>query len=125
MAVPVVVAVVQRPPMLLDGEATLKLAVARLHEAADAGARVVVFPETYVPGYPVWMWNLKPGPDYGLTSRIHAALLANSVDLASDGLAPVLNAAAERGVFVVCGIHERDGEHSRASLYNTLVMAGP
>ena len=33
--------------------------------------------------------------------------------------------AAERGVAVVCGIHEREGEFSRATLYNTLVTIGP
>jgi len=125
MGAPLTVAVVQRPPMLLDRDATLKSAIAHLHEAADAGARLVVFPETYLPGYPVWMWNLKPGEDYGLTSRIHDALMANSVDLATDVLQPLLDAAAERRVFVVCGVHERDGEHSRATLYNALVTIGP
>src|SRR6478672_7651566 len=113
MGAPLTVAVVQRPPTLLDREATLKSAIAHLHEAADAGARLIVFPETYLPGYPVWMWNLKPGDDYGLTSRIHAALMDNSVDLAADDLRALLDAAAERRVFVVCGVHERDGEHSR------------
>src|SRR3954469_2508237 len=125
MGAPLTVALVQRPPVLLDREATLKAAVTSVHEAADAGARLIVFPETYVPGYPVWMWNLKPGEDYGLTSRIHAELLANSVDLATDDLQPLFDAAAERHVFVVCGVHERDGEHSRATLYNTLVTIGP
>jgi len=38
------VAVVQQPPVLLDREATLAAAVACLHTAADAGARLVVFP---------------------------------------------------------------------------------
>jgi nitrilase len=37
----------------------------------------------------------------------------------------LFDAAAERHVFAVCGVHERDGEHSRATLYNTLVTIGP
>ncbi len=119
------VAVVQRPPVLLDRDATLDNAVKHLHEAADAGARLVVFPETYLPGYPVWIWGLRPGGDYRLTSEIHATLLANSVDLGSDDLRPLCDAAAERNVLTVCGIHERDGEYSRATLYNTLVTIGP
>jgi len=119
------VGVVQQPPVLLDGPATLRAAVDRLHEAADAGARLVVFPETYVPGYPVWIWRLRPGPDYGLTSAIHAQLVDNSVDLAADGLRPLRDAAAERGVVVVCGIHEREGRFSRATLYNTVITIGP
>ena len=118
------VAVVQRPPVLLDGPATLAAAVDQLREAADAGARLVVFPEAYVPGYPVWIWRLRPGPDYGLTSTLHAKLVENSVDLTTDGLRPLREAAAERGVTVVCGIHEREGRFSRATIYNSVVTIG-
>ena len=118
------VAVVQEPPVLLDREATLTAAVGHLRRAADGGARLVVFPEAYVPGYPVWIWRLRPEADYELTSAIHRELLANSIDLVADGLRPLRDAAAERGVVVVCGIHEREGEFSRATLYNTLVTIG-
>ncbi len=118
------VAVVQEPPVLLDRAATLAAAVGHLHDAADGGARLVVFPEAYVPGYPVWIWRLRPEADYELTSTIHRELLANSVDLVADALRPLRDAAAERGVVVVCGIHEREGEFSRATLYNTLVTIG-
>jgi predicted amidohydrolase len=65
------VAVVQRPPLLLDRAGTLRAAVSHLHEAADAGARVIVFPETYIPGYPVWIWRLRPEEDSSLTGQIH------------------------------------------------------
>jgi nitrilase len=116
------VAVVQQPPVLLDLKATLEAAVEHVHTAADNGAHVVVFPETYLPGYPVWIWRLRPGPDYDLTSTIHRELIDNSVDLAADGLRPLREAALERSVVAVCGIHERDGEYSRATLYNTIVV---
>jgi nitrilase len=119
------IAIVQRPPVLLDREATLARAVAHLHEAADAGARLVVFPEAFVPGYPLWIWYLRPGPDYGLTSEIHARLLANAVDLDANGLAELSSAAADRSVTVVCGVHEREGSFGRSTLYNTLVTIGP
>jgi nitrilase len=124
MTDPFTVAVVQRPPVLLDRTATLKGAIEHLHEAADAGARLLVFPETYLPGYPVWMWKLKPGADYDLTDRIHRELLDQSVDLDADELRPLRDAAAERGVVVMCGVHERDGSFSRATIYNTLVTIG-
>jgi nitrilase len=115
------VAIVQQPPVLLDREATLAAAVTHLHAAAEAGAQLVVFPETYVPGYPVWIWRLQPGADYDLTSEIHAKLVDNSVDLVADGLRPLRDAAAERNLVVVCGLNEREGEFSRSTLYNTLV----
>jgi nitrilase len=118
------VAVVQQPPVLLDREATLARAVEQLHVAADAGSRLLVFPETYIPGYPAWIWRLRPGTDFDLTSEIHAQLVDNSVDLAADGLRLLRDAAAERKVVVVCGVHERDGDFSRATLYNTIVTIG-
>jgi nitrilase len=99
-------------------------AVRQVREAAGAGAHLVVFPETYFPGYPVWIWRLQPGPDYGLTSAIHSKLIENSINLAGDGLRPLCDAAAEHRVNVVCGIHERDGMFSRATLYNTVVTIG-
>jgi len=115
------VAAVQRPPALLQRDASIEKAICSLHEAADAGAGLIVFPETYIPGYPVWVWSLRPGGDYGLSANIHDRLLANSVDLSASHLRPLQDAAAERGVVVVCGIHERDGRYSGATLYNTLV----
>ena len=74
------VAVVQEPPVLLDREATLAAAVGHLRRAADGGARLVVFPEAYVPGYPVWIWRLRPEADFELTSAIHRELLADTQD---------------------------------------------
>jgi nitrilase len=118
------VAVVQRPPVLLDLEITRKTAVDAVSEAAEAGAGLAVFPEAFLPGYPVWIWSLRPGNDYDLSHQIYAELLANSVDLASDDLRPIQEVAAARGMVVVCGVHEREGSYSRATLYNTLVTIG-
>ena len=118
------VAVVQRPPVLLDRDSTMKAAVAAVSEAAGEGAGLIVFPETYLPGYPVWIWSLRPGEDYALSQALHAQLLAGSIDLTTDDLAPLRDVAAAHGVVVVCGIHEREGSYSRATLYNSLVTIG-
>jgi nitrilase len=115
------VAIVQQPPVLLDRDATLAAAVGHLHTAAQDGANLVVFPETFIPGYPAWIWRLRPGDDFELTSEIYARLLDNSVDLEADGLKHLREAAAERHLVVVCGVHERDGSFGRSTLYNTQV----
>src|ERR1700686_3210102 len=96
------VAIVQRPPVLLDRAATLNAAVTHLQSAAEAGARLVVFPETFIPGYPAWIWRLRPGDDHDLTGEIHRRLVENSVDLAADGLKSLREAAAELHLVVVC-----------------------
>ena len=118
------VAVIQRPPVFLDRAATLENAVASLAEAAASGARLAVFAEALVPGYPAWMWRLRPGPDMALTERIHARLRANSVSLAADELSPLREAARRHELTVVCGLHERDEALGGGTLYNTVVTIG-
>ena len=118
------VAVIQQPPVLLDRDATLAAAVTYLRDAAAGGASLAVFPETFVPGYPAWIWRLRPGADYDLTDEIHQQLVENSIDLATDGLRPLRDAAAELGMVVVCGVHEREGAFGRSTLYNTAVTIG-
>ena len=124
-ASPYRVAVVQHPPVALNRPKTLARGVELLDEAAAGGAKLVSFPETWVPGYPEWVWRLKPGDDYGLSGDIHKRLLENSVDLKAGQLKPIQAAARRLKVTVSIGIHERDGEFSRGTLYNSVVLIGP
>jgi len=119
------VAVVQHPPVLLDRDQTIRRGTELIEEAARNGARLISFPEAWIPGYPEWLWRLRPGDDYTLTGEIHALLLENAVDLAGGELAPLQETAARLQVTVVVGVQERDGEFSRGSLYNTMVIIGP
>ncbi len=119
------VAVIQQAPVLLHRDETLTRGVELLGEAARAGAQLVSFPETWVPGYPEWLWRLRPGQDYALTGEIHARLLDNAVDLDGGQLRPIQDAAREHGVTVLIGVHERDGRFSRGTLYNAAVLVGP
>ena len=118
------IAIIQHAPKMLDREATVEKACQLIRAAADAQARLIVFPEAFVPGYPAWAWRLRPGLDWDTSAQIHQRLLENAVDLARDGLAPVRKAAAEAGVTVVMGINERDGNVGRSTLYNSVVVIG-
>jgi nitrilase len=124
MTAEVQIAIVQQPPILLKRDETLARGVELIAEAAEHGARLVSFPETWVPGYPEWLWRLRPGEDFELTGEIHRRLLENAVDLEQGQLEPVQKAARERGVVVSIGINERDGAFSRGTLYNTVVLIG-
>src|SRR2546427_11295868 len=90
------VAIVQQAPVFLDRGTTLAKAVAAIEEAAQAGACLIVFPEAFVPGYPAWIWRLRPSGDMGLSERLHSLLRANAVNLAGDDLAPLREAARRR-----------------------------
>ena len=118
------VAIAQLAPVFLDRVATIERAVDAVGEAAAGGAQLVVFPEAFVPGYPAWLWRLRPGTDMALTEQLHARLRAQAVDLAADDLAPLREAARRHGVTIVCGINERDAAFSGDTLYNSVVVIG-
>jgi len=119
------VAVIQKPPKFLDRERTIQDAVSLVREAVSCKASLVIFPEAFIPGYPVWIWRLRPGRDSALSAELYAQLLKNAVTLSGDDLRPLREAAKQEGVTIVCGIDERDGELSRGTLYNTVVVIGP
>lgn len=119
------VAIVQEPPVFLDRDKTVEKAAHWIRKTAGDGAELVVFSEAFIAGYPAWIWRLKPGGDWGLSEQLHARLLDNAVQLGSDQLSPLQDAAREMGVTVVCGVNERDSETSRATLYNTVLTIGP
>jgi len=119
------VAISQKPPVLLDLDATIDRALATLDEVAANGARLVVFPEAYLPGYPTWIWRLRPGGDMALGNKLHAELRKNAVDIGAGGLDPICRAAAKHKLVVVMGLHERDAKFSGTTLFNTVVVIGP
>ncbi len=119
------IAVIQKPPVLLNLEATLERAVASIAEVARAGAKLAVFPEAFLPGYPTWIWRLKPGADMALAGEIHGRLRDNAVDIDGGALAPLMAAAREHGITVVCGMNEVDRRYSGSTLFNSAVVIGP
>ena len=56
------VAAVQAAPVFLDREATVEKACSILSDVATQGAALAVFPETWIPGYPVWANTESTGP---------------------------------------------------------------
>lgn len=118
-------AVIQKPPVLLDRAKTIEAALASIEEAAANGASLLVFPEAYIPGYPTWIWRLRPGGDMALSGELHARLRDNAVDLARGDLQPLQDAAVRHGATIVIGIHELDSAFSGTTLFNTVVVIGP
>ncbi|MGW3168201.1 carbon-nitrogen hydrolase family protein [Streptomyces sp. NPDC001142] len=120
------VAIVQQPPALLDLEESVRRAVGHITEAAQAGATLVVFPETWLTCYPAWVFGLAGWQD-GTARHWHARLLDQSPVLdpegGDDSLSPIRAAARESGVTVVLGLNERAGKAS-GSLYNSLITIG-
>ncbi len=117
-------AIVQKAPVFLDKQQTIELAAQTIDEAAARGAELIVFSEAFIPGYPAWVWRLRPGTDWTLCEQLHERLLENAVNLDADDLDPLYQAARRNEVTVVCGIEERDGGLGRATLFNSVVVIG-
>ena len=85
---PLTVAAVQAPPESLDRDATIGKVAALAEEAASRGARLVAFPEAFVPGYPDWVWRTRPW-DATATVRYaplpEQAVVGNTVVVAPSG----------------------------------------
>jgi len=119
------IAVVQAAPVMIDRKQTLDSAVSYIDEAVAQGAELVVFSEAFIPGYPAWIWRLRPGGDWGLSEELHARLLDQAVDLGRGDLDVLYEAARRHAVTVLIGMNERDAHHSRTTLYNSYVVIGP
>ena len=116
------VAVVQAGSVPFDPAACVQKAVRLTAEAAATGARVIVFPEAFVTGYP-------KGLDYGLVvgardprGREEFRLyLDAAIDVPGPYTDQLGEAAARHGVHLVMGVIER--EHG--TCYCTVLFFGP
>ncbi|MEZ8968667.1 nitrilase [Vibrio breoganii] len=116
------VAISQKPPVLLELENSIEVALNIIEEAAEKGTQLLVFPETFLPGYPTWIWRLKPGGDMALGNEIHSRLRSNAVDLHHGGLNKICGAAKAHNMVIVIGFTELDSEHSGSTLYNSVAV---
>lgn len=118
-------AIIQESPVLLDRKKTIEKSVQLIEQAVLSGAELIVFPEAYISGYPAWIWRLRPGGDWAASEELHSRLLDNAVDIDAGDLELLCDSAKKNKVIIVCGLNERDGKLSKATLFNTVVIIGP
>ncbi|MGA1830663.1 Nit6803 family nitrilase [Rhizobium wenxiniae] len=107
-------AAVQIAPDLTSRAGTVERVLNAIAEAADKGAELIVFPETFVPWYPYFSFVLPPvqqGPE-------HLRLYEEAVTVPSAETRAVADAARKRNAVIMLGVNERD----RGSLYNTQLI---
>jgi aliphatic nitrilase len=113
-------AAVQAAPVFLNTEATIDKAASLIREAAQNGAKLVAFPEVFVPGYPYWNWITDPVSGGAWFEKlVRASILVPGPEI--DVLRRV---ARETETYVIIGVNERSPV-SLGALYNTLVFIGP
>ncbi len=121
------VAIVQAAPVFMNLEASLARAIEHIGEAAKKGAQLVVFGETWLPGYPAWL-DYCPGAalwDHEPTKEVFAQLRRNSLAIPSRESEMLAKAAGDHHVVLVMGVNERvDEGPGNGTLYNSLLMFG-
>ena len=115
-----VAAAAQSTPVFMDRKATLAKTCDLIAEASRNEARLIVFPEAYLPAYPDWVW-LIPGNDHAQLNRLYIELVQNSVSIPDETTVALCKMAKEFKINLVMGINERNIEASQASLYNSLL----
>lgn len=105
--------------VFLDTERTIDKAVSLIAEAASNGASLVAFPESFVPGFPVWAALRAPIANHDFFQ----ALAREAVMLDGPEIARVKAAARRHGVHVSLGITEAT-EASVGCLWNSNVLIG-
>jgi nitrilase len=119
------VAVVQAAPVMMERDATIEKVAHLTREAAANGARLVLFPEAFVPAYPRGLsFGTVVGGRTAAGRRTFARYNANAVEVPSSATDALGRAARESGVYLAIGVIERD-RVSGGTLYCTLLYFGP
>jgi nitrilase len=99
------VAVVQAAPEFLDLDGTIDKTIDFMKRAAHEGATLIAFPETWIPGYPWWIWLSSPAAGMQYVQRYHD----NSLAVDSPEFARLAQAAGDLGIWAAVGFSERAG----------------
>lgn len=117
------VALVQEPPVFLNLPKTLEKLEKLVKECAENGAKIVVFPETWASGYPIWLDDAPNAGlwDYPPAKRLYQYLTENSLEIPGVEFEQLQKSVRQNAVYLVTGVHERSG----GTLYNTTVYLAP
>lgn len=124
---PVTVAVVQAE-VAPDLVVALERTAAGVQAARAAGATLVVFPETWVPGYPAWIDLCRDAAlwDHTPTKAVFARMARDSVAVPGPAFDALAEIAREAAVTLVVGVSERvESGPGRGTLYNALLTLAP
>jgi nitrilase len=118
------VAIAQFASVYLDKRASLAKALGLIEQAAKAGARLVAFGETWLPGYPAWL-DVCPGAalwENAAAKDVFARLRSNCITVPGEEVSALSEAARDSKIAIVIGVNERvDAGPGNGTLYNSLL----
>lgn len=121
MTTKIKIAAAQLTPVFLNKEKTIDKACQAIAEAGENGAKLIVFPEAFISGYPDWVW-LIPNSHGPVLNDLYIRLVDSAVSVPDDSTNKLCKSAKAAGINVVMGMNERNTETSSASLYNSILF---
>lgn len=106
-------------PVFLSARATTDKALSLIHQAAKNKANLIVFPETYIPAFPLWSSLRAPTENHDLFRR----MALESVFVDGEEIQAIRATAKQTGAIVSMGISEKV-HSSSATLYNSNLLIG-
>ena len=119
---PVRVAAVQAASVFLDREGSTEKACRLIREAGAHGARVIGFPEGFIPAHPVWFHH--HAATAAISNKLSVELFKNSVEVPSTETDALCAAAHDANAYVVIGVCEKL-PNTLGTLFNTQLYIGP
>jgi nitrilase len=120
------VAVVQATPVFFNCEATIEKTCRLILEAAAQNAKLILFPEAFIPAYPRGLsFGTVVGNRSAAGRRTWQRYWENAVDVSGPAIETLGEAARQAGVYLAIGVIERDNQFSQGTLYCTLLYFGP
>lgn len=118
------VALVQESPRFFDKEGGLRQVETFSQQCAEAGCQLIVFPESFIPGYPRgFSFGTKVGSRSEEGRALYAAYHANSISLEGEEMKRLETLANRLGVYLVIGVTERvEGD---GSLFCSMLYISP
>src|SRR6476659_7285105 len=116
------VAAVQAASVFLDREGSTAKACRLIREAGANGARVIGFPEGFIPAHPVWYHH--HAATGAVANKLATELFKNSVEIPGPETAALCAAARDANAYVVVGVCEKI-PNTLGTLFNTQLYIGP
>ncbi|MBF0548673.1 MAG: carbon-nitrogen hydrolase family protein [Candidatus Riflebacteria bacterium] len=119
-------AVVQAAPIIMDREQTVDKAVSLAREAASKGAKIVIFPEAFIPAYPRGLtFGTRIGARTEEGRKDWARYWENSVLVPGPTTDILGEVARQTEIYLVMGIIERESEGNQSTIFCTIIYFGP
>lgn len=120
------VAVIQDSPVIFDLEKTMEKTIQLTKEAASTGAKLIVFPESFIPCYPRGLtFGMVVGSRTQEGREDYQRYYNNAVSVPGPDIDRLADLAKELDVYISIGVTEKNGNGLDGTLHCTNLFFGP